>query len=79
MHNKMEDFKTGLYLLELGLKERDIDELIKLLTELKKRKSPIYIVCPDEAPAIEGIEIFWADDSYKSNSIYAGFPIEPTR
>jgi hypothetical protein len=79
MHIKIEDFETGWYGIELGLRERDIDELIGLLTELKKRKSHIHIVCSDKAPAIENIEIYWADDSDKTNSMFAGFPIEPTR
>ena len=57
MHIKLNDFKTGWYSLEMGLREKDIDELINALTELKRRKSHIQIVCSGESPAIENFEI----------------------
>nr|WP_319490255.1 hypothetical protein [uncultured Desulfobacter sp.] len=79
MHIKLNDFKTGWYSLEMGLSEKDIDELINSLIELKRRKSHLQIVCSDKTPALENLEIYWAEDSEKTNSIFAGFPIEPTK
>jgi hypothetical protein len=68
MKVEIEDFKTGWYGINLGLKTSQIDDLIKGLESLKKTKSHFHYRSDFSGEGGVGdIEFYWADDNEKDN------------
>ena len=75
MKADLEDFETGWYGLTLGLKESEIDELVKTLTQLKEYKTHFHLRSAFEGEGgIGDIEIYYQDDSASNN-----LTLEPSR
>ncbi|MCP3852758.1 MAG: hypothetical protein GY694_21405 [Gammaproteobacteria bacterium] len=68
MQADLEDFKTGWYGLTLGLKSKEIDQLITTLQDLKKEKTHFHFRSEFEgAGGIGDIEFYFQTESQPSN------------
>lgn len=68
MQANLEDFKTGWYGLTLGLKSKDIDQLIATLRDLKKEKTHFHFRSRFEGSGGVGdIEFYYQTDDQPNN------------
>lgn len=79
MKGKIDDFGTGWFGLQLGIKESEIDDLIRALEALRESRSHFHLRSSfEEESGIGDIEIHWMDESEKGNLILdTSPPIHP--
>lgn len=68
MNVQVEDFKTGWFGITIGLKKKDIDQMIKCLKRLQSTKDHFHFRSTGKTEkGVSDVEFFWADDNSSDN------------
>lgn len=79
MRIELDDLKNGWYEMFIGVTENDIDQIINMLTLLKKEHDQHFHILNkyEEEPGICDIEIYYQDGEEEDNMMISGPPITP--